>query len=396
MYSLYKYHEMMQMEEEYKDAFANINPCKNIDLLPPVLRKYKGSYVLAFLVIPQPEDNNHHLAVYRPIGAIFRKLKSRKVVKVINCMEEEFAPMKNDFLLEYYNLETDEDYWPNRTPENEEVVRVGLERLLKIVQTMHLGIYKKKLYNEYLNHIYSMFSDEYCYFFEAIAKNPIIPLNEELLYQRELARKEHEVRMRKLIERNKGITADSRKKFHKKMKEHLQFFIRKEILPTLKNKPAYAKIDFFHFVGRIYKDILTNDEKYLKCYDAALPSKAVETNLEEVKEKLKVSIIKTYAKACVKLENTDESINAISNEIINFMDTMLLQEVTNNVTDKSKETIKTTIIKIERMLGRLSASQTKTELTDIYEEIKNDYFNVAVEEDMSEVYLGCSLTDIVI
>ena len=111
----------MEMEDTYKDEFAKINPCKNIDILPPVFRKYKGQYVLAFLVIPQPEDRNHHLAVYRPIGAILRKLKSRKVVKIINCAEEEFAPMRNDFLLEYYNLETDEEYWPNRTPENEEI-----------------------------------------------------------------------------------------------------------------------------------------------------------------------------------------------------------------------------------------------------------------------------------
>ena len=396
MYSLYKYHEVMQMEDEYKEEFAKINPCKNIDILPPVFRKYKGKYVLAFLVIPQPEDNNHHLAVYRPIGAILRKLNSRRVVKIINCAQEEFAPNRNDFMLEYYNLETDEDFWPNRTPENEEIYRVALEKLLKIVQTMHFGVYRKKLYAEYLEHIYQMFSQEYLYFFECIAHNPIIDIDEDLEYQRELAKKEHEIRMRRLMEKNKDETAIAKKRFIEKIKEHLQFFIRKEILPTLKNKPGYAKIDFYRFVGKLYRDILVNTDKYLKCYDATLTSKAVESNLDDLKEKLKVSLIKTYAKACVKPETADESLNAISNEIIRFMDTMLLQEVTKNVTDKSKDSIKTSIIKIERMISRFQNPQLKADITEVYESLKNDYFNVISEEEMSDVYLGCMMTDIVI
>ena len=180
------------------------------------------------------------------------------------------------------------------------------------------------------------------------------------------------------------------------MKSHLQFFIRKEILPTLKNKTGYTKIDFYRFAGKLYKDILTNETAYVGCYDATLTAKAQEQNLDELKERLKVSLIKTYAKACVNPTNTDESINDISNEIIKFMDTMLLQEVTNSVTEKSKETIKMTIIKIERMLGRLTNSSSKQIITEIYEEVKNDYFNGLEEKEMSDAYLGCMLTDIVI
>ncbi len=396
MYSLYKYHEILEMEDKYKDEFAKINPCKDIAILPPVIRKHKGGHVLAFLVMPQPDGKDHHFAVYRPIGAILRKLKSRRVVKIVNCAEEEFIPLKNDFLLEYYNLETSPHFWPNRTPENEEIFRVSLERLLRIVQTMHFGAYRKKLYAEYLGQIYQMFSDEYITFFQAIAKNPIISLNEELLYQRELAKKEHEIRLRKQQERNKSETKLARNKFLKKMKEHFQFFIRKEILSTLKSKSGYAKLDFYKFVGKMYKDILQNEDKYLNCYDVTLTIKALENNLDDLKEKINISLIKTYAKACVKPEVADEGLNAIAREIIKFMDTMLLQEVTGKVTDKSKETINMTMIKIERMLGRLEMSSAKTDITEIYAAVKNDYFECVNEEEFSDVYVGCMLTDIVI
>lgn len=396
MYSLYKYHEIMSMEEEYEDEFRDINPCEKIDILPPVFRHYKGKLVLAFLVIPQPQNNNRHLAVYRPIGAILRKIKSKKIVKIINCKNEEFAPKYSDFSLEFYDLESHPDYWPNRTPDNEEKYRVALEKLLKIAQTMRFGVYRKKLYQEYLDMIYSMFSLEYIQFFDAIAKNPITPLTDELLYQRELAKKEHQLRMQRLKDKFASDTAFARLKFIKNMKSHLQFFIRKEILPTLKNKTGYTKIDFYRFAGKLYKNILTNETAYVGCYDATLTAKAQEQNLDELKEKLKVSLIKTYAKACVNPINTDESINDISNEIIKFMDTMLLQEVTNSVTEKSKETIKMTIIKIERMLGRLTNSSSKQIITEIYEAVKNDYFNGLEEKEMSDTYLGCMLTDIVI
>lgn len=396
MYSLYKYHEILSMEEEYEDVFRAINPCEKIDILPPVLKHYKGKLVLAFLVIPQPQNNNRHLAVYRPIGAILRKLKSRKIVKIVNCAEEEFAPKYNDFSLEFYDLESHPDYWPNRSPENEEKFRVALEKLLKLVQTSRFGVYRKKLYQDYLDMVYSMFSPEYLLFFDAIAKNQITPLDESLLYQRELAKKEHTIKMQKLKDKFADDTAYARQKFIGKMKTQLQFFIRKEILPTLKNKPGYTKLDFYKFTGKLYKDIITNDSAYIGCYDATLTVKAQEENLEELIEKSKVSLIKTYAKACVNPINTDDAINDVSNEIIKFMDTMLLQEVTNSVTQKSKDIIKITIIKIERMIGRLPNTQSKQIITEIYEEVKNDYFNGLNESEMSNTYLGCMLTDIVI
>ena len=99
MYTLYKYHEILNMEKELKDNFKDINPCSDIAILPPVIKHYKTGHVLAFLVIPDPEDNNHHMPVYRPIGAIFRKLKSKKIVRIVNCAKEEFAPQHNDYSL---------------------------------------------------------------------------------------------------------------------------------------------------------------------------------------------------------------------------------------------------------------------------------------------------------
>ncbi len=396
MYSLYKYHEVMTMERDLQEVFKDINLNEEIDILPPIIKTYKGKKVLAFLVVPEPKNSNHHMAVYRPIGAIFRKLKSKKIVKVINCAEEEFSPRYNDFLLEHYDLESHPEYWPNRSPENEEKYRVALEKLLKIVQTMKFGIYSKKLYNAYLDMIYEMFPTGYIHFFEELAHNPIVPLSDEIIYQRELAQKEHEVRMQKLREKSISDTSFARQKFLKKIKEHLQYFIRKEILPTLKNKPGYTKLDFYRFAGKLYKEVLLDEHKYISCYDASLTKKAMDANFDDTKERLNVLLIKTYAKACVNPGNTDEGINAISLELIKFMDTMLLQEVTNNVSTKSKETIKMTMIKIERMLGRLPETTAKNTVAELYEDIKNDYFNGLSEKEMSDIYLGCMLTDIVI
>lgn len=396
MYSLYKYHEILTMEEALRDEFASINPCKDIAILPPIIRRYNGRQVLAFLVIPQPENNHHHLAVFRPIGAIFRKLKSKKIVKLVSCETEEFAPKYHDFSYEYYDLESNPNFWPNRTPDNEEQYRVSLEKLLKIVQTMHFGAYRKKLYQEYLDSIYSMFSEEYLYYYDALANNPITPLTDEILYQRELAKKEHEIKMQKMREKFLSDTSYAKQKFIQDMKEHMQFFIRKEILPTLKNKTGYTRIDFYNFAGKLYKDILTDDDKYISCYDATLTAKALENNLDEVKESLKVSLIKTYAKACVKPSSTDDAINEVCDEIVKFMTTMLHQEITKTVSQKSKDLVQTTMIKIDRMLGRIPNAPIKEEIERIYHAVQDDYFNGLDEKEMSNVYLGCMLTEIVI
>ena len=131
MYSLFKYYDILELEQEYESEFDNINPSKKISVLPPVLKKYFGKTVLAYLVMSQPENQDHHYGVTRPIGAILRNIKTKRVIKVVNCAFSEFAPDRNDFVREYYDLEDHEDWWPHRNPTNEEAYRIALEKCLK-------------------------------------------------------------------------------------------------------------------------------------------------------------------------------------------------------------------------------------------------------------------------
>lgn len=392
MYNLFKYYDILQLEEEYKDEFKDINPYSGIAVLPPVLKRYRGGLVLAYLVASQPEGQDHHYGVLRPIGAILRKIKSKRVIRVVNCKREEFAPDKNDFVREYYDLEDHEDWWPNRSTNNEEVYRIALEKMYKTCKTVNIfGNFRHSYYEDYLDTIKKMVSEEYWYFFEALQNNPIRDIDEEIAYQRDLAKKEHAVRAAKRQEKELLETVKARELFVTEIRECMRAFIIKEISPTLKNKPNYAKIDFYRFIGSMMKDIYEDEVKYLNCYNSALNPKAVLANKDNLKEMLKVNMIKTYAKACVKPMNEDENVNNISKLFLRFISTMREQELTATVTNASTNTIERCLDEFKTQIVYIKNAAMKAELQAIYDGLVRDYYETTDSKLLSNVYMGFAL-----
>lgn len=394
MYDLFKYYDILELEEQFKDKFNNINPSKNIAVLPPVIKKYHGKYILAYLVMSQPESHDHHYGVTRPIGAILRNYRTKKIIRVVNCKNEEFAPEKNDFVREYYDLEDHEDWWPNRNTDNEELYRILLEKLYKTCKTIKLfKPYKKSYYDDYLNTAKKLFSEEYWYFFEALQNNPIKDLDEEIIYQRDLAKKEHEVRSQKRQEQQLVETSKARELFVEEIKESMQNFILKEICPTLKNKPNYAKIDFYKFIGNMLKSIYFEPNRYLNCYNSALTPKALTNNKDALKETLKVDMIKTYAKACVKPTNEDKDVNNLCEMYLKFLNTMLEQEQLGVVSEQTKATINKCMNYYNTQIEKIQNDTIKEEMQEIYNDLLKDYYETTDPKHLSNVYLGYSLSN---
>ena len=138
MFKIYKYFDIIEMEERYADKFADLNPSRKIAILPPIFRKVNKKWCLAYPVISQPKYKDGHAAITRPIGFIIKDRKTGEILQIESCANYDFAPEKTDFKVEYYDLEVHTDYWPNRTNENEEKYRTALEKLYKANRTINI------------------------------------------------------------------------------------------------------------------------------------------------------------------------------------------------------------------------------------------------------------------
>lgn len=389
MYNLYKYYDVLELEQELGTKFSNLTDGRGITLCPPILRHNGMKYVLAYLVLAEPDTTDNHIPVKRPIGIILRNRKNKKIIAVYNLADYEYIGGHDSFDREYYNLETYPQYWPNKSTDNEETFRILLERLYKIVSKM--GFFDrldKDEYDKYITHLYAMFPKCYHCFFDALAHNPIIPVDNEIKSIREYAkdldyRRENE-RQSKLQENNEL----ARKAFLRDIKSDMNDFIKKDIYPALTSKGSYAKIDFFTYYGKMLRELEQSTDKYLNCYNVSLPTKALKANQHSTFEAQKVNLVKTFAKACVKPLVNDKSIEVIVDLIFEFFDAQIEEESRGEVTQASTQKIRNAMTKMQFELQKISNPTALVEMKEIVERIEKDYFEGVTDADMSNLYIG--------
>ncbi len=382
----------MELEQTFASKFAPLTRNGKIDVCPPVLRMHNGKWVLAYLVLDEPEEIDNHIPVRRPIGIILRNRKKGKVYCTYCFDEYEFVSGHDSFNKEYYNLETDPEYWPNRIPENEEKFRLLLEQLFKIVSSMTLfGKPNQQSYDRYNQLLHTLFPLNYLDFFKALENDPIVRVQGECSHRRILAAKEdkkvEQARQNILTEANEK----SRLSFVKNMKQEMADFIKVDISPAIKSKGQYAKIDFFTYLGKMIRDLENNTKQYFSCYNTALTPKALKVNQETAFESQKVLIVKTYAKACVKPLVNDNTVSEISKCLFAFLDAQLQEEESGCITPETKQAITDALNNIATLSAKLVDPTAIVEMREIKERLENDYFNAPSYADMSDLYIGYKL-----
>lgn len=390
MFKLYRYYDIIEMEDRYADKFADLNPTRKIAILPPIFRKVNRKLFLAYPVISQPKYENGHAGITRPIGFIIRNRKTGEILQLESCANFDFAPNKPDFKIEYYDLEMHPNYWPNRTNENEERYRTALEKLYKTNRTINIfGKINQTYYQAYINDIKTFFTKRYWQFYEYLEVNNIVEVDEKLKAKRKKSEEEHEQKMQEINLKTAVEQAFEHEKLVKETKEKIIDFVKKEVLPTLKNKGDATRILFYNELGKIFKNLFT-DLDCKNCYDTRLTPAARKANAEKLLSQLKIDIIKKFSRACVTPLNTITAICNTCKTMIIFLNTMMIEEIKQEVTDKSKETIEKCINTLNKFLSQVSNNQIREEFSDIAELLCRDYYEVTDERDLSDLYVGYS------
>ncbi|MDR0850586.1 MAG: hypothetical protein LBN07_03855 [Christensenellaceae bacterium] len=395
MYTMYKYSDILHMESTFAKHFAELSPSKKIIICPPVLKKHGIGYVLAYLVIPEPLEISNRSSIRRPIGAIYRNKKNKRIIKIISCKNHEFTYDHDSFEHEYYDLQNYPDFWPNRNRENEEQFKLALEQLYRVVSEMKpFGGYNKERYTLYKNRIKHLFPMGYLYFFTALEKNEFRPVTNELARVREQARQAHQ---NEEVHRNQVLTQETETQrilFIKAISENIQLFVRKEILPSLKKKTPYTRLDFYEYLGKTIKKLYINTQEYQNCYSPTLSIKQRQKNESILQETIKVNLIKTYAKACVKPLINDSNANNVATIFLKMLHIMALQEKTGKDNDKIREDMSLLMQDFKEELKYTETASAKNEFNSYFNMLYKDYYESEKPEEFSELYLGYTVANL--
>lgn len=390
MFKIYKYYDIIEMEEKYANKFADFNPTRKIAILPPIFRKVNSKLFLAYPVISQPKYKDGHAGVTRPIGFILRDRKTGEIFQIESCKDFDFAPEKADFKIEYYDLEMHENYWPNRSNENEEKYRTALEKLYKANRTVNMfGKINEENYKTYIDEIKTFVTTRYWQFYEYLEKNNIVPVDEKLKNKRKKAEEEHEERLKEINIKTAKEQAFAHAKLVVELKTKIVDFVKKEVLPVLKNKGDATRILFYNELGKIFKDI-SKDLNCKNCYDTRLTAAARKTNIEKLISQIKIDIIKKFSRACVTPLNSITAICNTCKTMIIFLNTMMLEEIKKKVTEESKQTIEKCINTLNKHLSQVSNNQVREEFSDLAELLCRDYYEITNDDELSDLYVGYS------
>ncbi len=390
MFRIYRYFDIIQMEEKFAEKFASFNPTRKIAILPPIFRNVNRKIMLAYPVISQPKYKDGHAGVTRPIGFILRDRKTGEIFQIESCENFDFCPDKLDFQVEYYDLEMHTSYWPNRTNENEERYRTALEKLYKANRTISVfGKINQEVYQKYIDEIKTLFTDRYWQFYEKLESGNIVAVDDVLRKEREKAKHEHEERMKEINLKTAVQQAFDHEKLVKTVQDKIVEYVKKDVLPTLKYKGDATRILFYNELGKIFKNLFDGlDCK--NCYDTRLTTKAREENTEKLVSKLKIDIIKKFSRACVTPLNSVVAVCNVCKTMIIFLNTMMLEEIKKQVTEESKATIEKCINTLNKYLSQVSNNQIREELSDLAELLCRDYYETTNEKDLSDLYVGYS------
>ena len=174
---------------------------------------------------------------------------------------------------------------------------------------------------------------------------------------------------------------------NQEVKEKIVDYVKKDVLPTLKNKGDATRILFYNELGKIFKN-LSNNADCKNCYDTRLTSKARKENTEKLISNIKIDIIKKFSRACVTpLNNLDAVCNSCVAMFV-FLNTMMLEEIKQEVTNESKAMIEKCINTLNKYLAQISNNQIREELSDLAELLCRDYYEITDERELSDLTVG--------
>lgn len=387
MFNKYKYRFIEELEKKYASSFKMCTTNK-IAVLPPILKKIGLVYYLAFLVIEEPTKKQAYKSIKRPIGIILTNKNGKDKEIVYDMQNYEFCPTKVDFEIDYFDIDSYPEYWPNRNKKNEEKYKICLENLLVVASKTN--IFKKpnqRDYTNYLSKIRSFFPDSFWYFYEKLAKNEITEVTPELEFDREKAKIDHISRTLEVASKVRAKKDAKKLKFYNKAKQELFYFVKSELVPSLLGKGSYTKLLFFTMLGEKIKDFKKNLELYENCYDPILAESVLEKNMETCIENLKIEIVKIFSRATNNKLCKIISVDTISKVLIIFLNCLMLEDMHKKIIKLYEDEIAECKEIFEEDIEKIQNKEANEFLTKTFQSLCKDYYEIN-EDNFSDIFFG--------
>lgn len=386
MFSVYKYKFLEDLQVRHKNTFKMCQG-DSIEILPPILKKVGVFYHLAFLVIDY-NSKNPSKSIKRPIGIILLNKNGKGKEKVFDMSQFEFCKKEINYNKEFYSLTSSPSYWPNKNEKNIEFLRMCLQDLLKISKNCNMFKKPDKVdYQNYLARVSKLFPANYWIFFEALEQNEIEQISSYDLKKRKQEEYNYAEQLKlnrlKVVEQNK-IKQNS---FYKKLIEDISLFCKKEIIPNLLGKGSFSKLKFYQLFGAQLRKIKYNLQDYLNCYNIELSQSELDKNYESQLNKLKVKIIKIYSKASDNNFGNNITIDTLSKVLIIYLNALLIEDIHKKLIKIFEDEIKECVEIFESDINKISNTEVKDFLTNIYTNLQKDYYEID-EDKYSDCFIA--------
>lgn len=216
-YQCFRLNFIMYLQKKYYKNFKNWD--SDILILPPIFKRIGLNILLCFPVAKWLEDDN----ISRPVGVITINKQGKETI--YNLQDYEYSFENQDFDQRYlYNLKS------------QEMIKVSLDKLYSSLSLL-AGKQKKEKIKEYEERLKTLLPSDYFVFYNDLKNNQITPISDYI----------------KKIRKNSAKKQDTKSDYGEKLKKELSKFIKKEILPNLKDSPTYAKLKFYDKLGEYLK-----------------------------------------------------------------------------------------------------------------------------------------------
>lgn len=363
MYNIFKYNYILYLQKTYNNKFS-LSQNNKIIVLPPIIKKIGLNSYVCFFVINKNDTGN----INRPIGLI--TVNKNKKIKIYDFNFFDFCQEQN-FYKSYYNV-SNNNFWPNKTPQNEEFLRICLQDLYKIYSKTNIfkGFYNN-LYKKYLNNIKKFFPENYFSFYSQLQNNKIRPITEIDKNEREKYFNNFKKEEKEREKENNKIIKENKQTFFKFINKNLKIFIREEVLPSFKGHGTFSKLSFYNEIGNFLKN--NNLEEYSNCYLPNISKEDLNINKQDVLNKLKVNIIKIYSKTIDSKYARNNNVDTLSKLLIVFLNCLLIEEIKKLYNSNFENEIAECKEIFKENISSISIEEVKDTLLNYYNNLCKDY-----------------------
>ncbi len=311
-YQCFRLNFIMYLQKKYYKNFKNWR--SDILVLPPVFKRIGLNVLLCFPIAKWLEEDN----ISRPIGVVSIDKQGKETL--YNLQDYEFSFENQDFDYQYpYSLQS------------QEMIKVALDKLYSSLPLIK-GKQKREKILEYEKYLQSLLPNEYFVFYNDLKNNQILPVSDYI----------------KKIRKNTIKKQDVKSDYSKKMQSELSKFIKKEILPSLKDYPSFAKLLFYQNLGEYLKkitllydfdrDFETKKYEIVKLVSIVLSANASSTLQEDFVSKVLLMTLNSLL-----LKSKNKKLDEIKEDLQNYKE--IFEEEIDQVENKNKKNTLTNIFK---------------------------------------------------